>query len=63
MSTNDADLRAWQQGQTGIPIVDAGMRHYAWLHAQPFADDCGVILVKNLGHHWVEGENGFAIAW
>ena len=26
--TNTAALRAWQRGETGIPLVDAGMRDY-----------------------------------
>jgi len=32
---NDRMLRAWQRGQTGFPIVDAGMRelwHTGWMH-------------------------------
>jgi deoxyribodipyrimidine photo-lyase len=32
---DDAALTAWQRGQTGIPIVDAGMRqlwHSGWMH-------------------------------
>ena len=31
----EADLKAWQQGRTGYPIVDAGMRqlwHTGWMH-------------------------------
>ncbi|MAV29041.1 MAG: deoxyribodipyrimidine photolyase [Legionellales bacterium] len=60
-STNDADLRAWQQGQTGIPIVDAGMRQLwqtGYMHNR-LRMIVGSFLVKNLGHHWVEGEKWF----
>jgi deoxyribodipyrimidine photo-lyase len=60
---NDMALfRAWQEGQTGIPIVDAGMRelrsrgylpHRARLLTASF-------LVKNLHCAWQLGERHFA---
>ncbi len=55
-----ADLRRWQRGRTGIPIVDAGMRelwHTGWMHnrARMIAAS---LLVKNMRVHW-----RFGAAW
>ena len=59
---NTADhLRAWQRGQTGVPIVDAGMRQlYAtgWMHNR-VRMIVGSYLVKNLLIPWQEGEQWF----
>ena len=58
---DDHFLRAWQRGQTGIPIVDAGMRQLwetGYMHNR-LRMIVGSFLVKNLGHHWVEGERWF----
>ena len=54
-------LTAWQQGQTGIPIVDAGMRE---LYATGYMHNrlrmiVGSFLVKNLLIDWREGEKWF----
>ena len=58
---NDAALSAWQRGQTGIPIIDAGMRE---LWATGYMHNrvrmlVASFLVKNLLIHWREGENWF----
>ncbi len=57
----DADLEAWQQGRTGIPIVDAGMRQlYAtgWLHNR-VRMVVASFLIKNLLIPWQSGERWF----
>ncbi|MBS1213030.1 MAG: Deoxyribodipyrimidine photo-lyase [Proteobacteria bacterium] len=54
-------LRAWQQGQTGIPLVDAGMRelwHTGWMHNR-VRMVVASFLVKNLRIHWLEGARWF----
>ena len=54
-------LRAWQRGQTGYPMVDAGMRClYAtgWLH-QSVRMVCASFLVEYLGVSWVHGARWF----
>ncbi|MGD8907844.1 MAG: deoxyribodipyrimidine photo-lyase [Chromatiales bacterium] len=54
-------LRAWQQGRTGIPIVDAGMRelwHTGWMHNR-VRMIVASLLTKNLGIHWLEGARWF----
>lgn len=59
---NDNDsLLAWQQGQTGIPIVDAGMREL-WQTGTMHNRVRMVVasfLVKNLLIHWGQGERWF----
>ncbi len=55
------DLRAWQQGQTGIPIVDAGMRelwHSGWMHNR-VRMVVASFLTKNLRLHWLHGARWF----
>jgi deoxyribodipyrimidine photo-lyase len=54
-------LERWQQGQTGIPIVDAGMRelwHTGWMHNR-VRMIVASLLTKNLGIHWLEGARWF----
>ncbi len=54
-------LKAWQTGQTGYPIVDAGMRElYAtgWMHNR-VRMIVGSFLVKHLMLHWRHGEDWF----
>ena len=54
-------LSAWQQGQTGYPIVDAGMRQLAatgWMHNR-VRMIVGSFLVKDLLIDWREGERWF----
>lgn len=55
------NLEAWQKGQTGIPIVDAGMRELwltGYMHNR-VRMIVGSFLVKNLGLHWHHGEAWF----
>jgi deoxyribodipyrimidine photo-lyase len=56
-----ADLSAWQQGQTGIPLVDAGMRelwHTGWMHNR-VRMIVASFLTKNLLIPWHEGATWF----
>jgi deoxyribodipyrimidine photo-lyase len=58
---NKAMLKAWQKGQTGIPIVDAGMRQLwrtGWMHNR-VRMIVGSVLIKNMLLHWIEGEHWF----
>lgn len=58
---NDSHLVAWQTGQTGYPIVDAGMREL-WTTGTMHNRVRMVIasfLVKHLLIHWQEGEAWF----
>lgn len=55
------DLAAWQQGQTGIPIVDAGMRQMlatGWMHNR-VRMITAMLLCKNLLIDWRLGEAWF----
>jgi deoxyribodipyrimidine photo-lyase len=55
------DLRRWQQGRTGIPIVDAGMRELwetGWMHNR-LRMICASLLTKNLLIPWQEGARWF----
>ncbi len=54
-------LQAWQQGQTGYPIVDAGMRqllHTGWMHNR-VRMIVASFLVKDLLQPWLDGETWF----
>jgi deoxyribodipyrimidine photo-lyase len=54
-------LRAWQRGRTGYPIVDAGMRqlwHTGWMHNR-VRMIAASFLVKHLLLPWQEGEAWF----
>jgi deoxyribodipyrimidine photo-lyase len=54
-------MHAWQQGLTGIPLVDAGMRELwttGFMHNR-VRMVVGSFLVKNLRVHWKEGEDWF----
>lgn len=58
---DDASLKAWQSGQTGYPIVDAGMREIwetGYMHNR-VRMVVGSFLVKNLLLHWHHGEAWF----
>lgn len=59
---DDADLlMLWQKGQTGIPMVDAGMRELwqtGYMHNR-VRMIVGSFLVKNLRLHWHHGERWF----
>ena len=54
-------LRAWQEGKTGFPLVDAGQRQLwrtGWMHNRVRMVSAS-LLVKNLGIHWQLGEQWF----
>lgn len=58
---NDRLLGAWQKGETGIPIVDAGMRelwHTGLMHNR-VRMICASLLTKNMMIHWLEGARWF----
>lgn len=55
------DLRAWQNGETGYPIVDAAMRQLismGWMHNRGRMITAS-FLVKDLMINWQEGEQWF----
>lgn len=57
----EEDLRAWQQGRTGYPIVDAGMRqlwHTGWIHNR-VRMIAASFLIKHLLIDWRRGEEWF----
>jgi len=54
-------LAAWQQGRTGVPIVDAGMRELwasGWMHNR-VRMIVGSYLTKHLRYHWRHGARWF----
>lgn len=54
-------IERWQQGRTGIPLVDAGMRelwHTGWMHNR-VRMIVGSFLTKNLRQHWQHGARWF----
>ncbi|WP_084396478.1 cryptochrome/photolyase family protein [Henriciella aquimarina] len=56
-----AALKAWQAGQTGYPIVDAGMRQLwacGWMHNR-VRMIVASFLTKHLMVHWRDGEDWF----
>lgn len=58
---NNQALLAWQRGETGIPIIDAGMRELwqtGYMHNRVRMITAS-FLIKNLLLHWHEGENWF----
>lgn len=58
---SEADLKAWQQGRTGYPIVDAGMRQLwatGWMHNR-VRMIAASFLVKHLLIDWRDGERWF----
>lgn len=58
---NPNGLKAWQKGQTGFPIVDAGMRELwktGWMHNR-VRMLVASFLTKDLFVHWIEGERWF----
>lgn len=55
------ELEAWQQGRTGLPIVDAAMRQLlatGWMHNR-LRMIVAMFLTKNLLIDWREGERFF----
>ena len=60
-SQESNDLKNWQQGKTGYPIVDAGMRQLwetGYMHNR-VRMIVGSFLVKNMLTHWHRGEEWF----
>lgn len=58
---NPKALKAWQRGQTGYPLVDAGMRELwqtGYMHNR-VRMVAASFLVKNLLMHWHHGESWF----
>lgn len=58
---NPEHLRAWQQGQTGYPFVDAGMRELwatGYMHNR-VRMVVGSFLTKHLGIAWQQGADWF----
>ncbi len=58
---DEALLRRWREGRTGIPLVDAGMRelwHTGWMHNR-VRMVVASFLTKNLRQHWLEGARWF----
>ncbi len=55
------ELAAWQQGTTGVPMVDAGMRQLwrtGWMHNR-LRMVVASFLTKNLRLHWLVGARWF----
>jgi deoxyribodipyrimidine photo-lyase len=54
-------LERWQQGRTGYPLVDAGMRELwatGWMHNR-VRMVVASLLTKNLGQGWLDGARWF----
>ncbi|MFA9439918.1 deoxyribodipyrimidine photo-lyase [Uliginosibacterium sp. sgz301328] len=59
---NEAHFRAWCEGRTGYPIVDAAMRQLnqtGYMHNR-LRMITASFLTKDLGIHWLRGERYFA---
>lgn len=60
-TTNSEQLRAWQQGKTGIAIIDAGMKQLwntGWMHNR-VRMLVASLLTKNMGISWQDGAHWF----
>jgi len=58
---NKDHLKSWQKGETGYPIIDAGMRQLyetGYMHNR-VRMIVGSFLVKNLMQHWSHGQEWF----
>jgi deoxyribodipyrimidine photo-lyase len=58
---HEENLRAWQAGRTGVPIVDAGMRELwatGWMHNR-VRMIVASYLCKHMRQHWLEGARWF----
>lgn len=58
---SDKDFKTWTRGQTGIPIVDAGMRQLwqtGWMHNR-VRMIVASFLIKHLGVAWQKGQAWF----
>ena len=60
-SSSDSDFEAWKTGNTGYPMVDAGMRELyttGWMH-QNVRMVCASFLTEYLNQHWRRGHDWF----
>ncbi len=58
---NQRLLKAWQKGETGVPIVDAAMKQLwetGWMHNR-LRMIVGSYLIKDCFIHWLEGAKWF----
>ena len=58
---NNDSIKIWKKGETGVPIVDAGMKELyeiGWMHNR-VRMIVGSFLTKNLLIHWKNGEKWF----
>jgi deoxyribodipyrimidine photo-lyase len=58
---DEDDFQAWCRGETGIPIIDAGMKQLwetGWMHNR-VRMIVSSFLTKNLGIHWLHGARWF----
>lgn len=58
---DEAGFKAWTQGKTGFPMVDAGMRQLwktGWMHNR-VRMIAASFLIKHLGIHWQKGMQWF----
>ncbi|KAF7332011.1 Deoxyribodipyrimidine photo-lyase [Mycena kentingensis (nom. inval.)] len=61
MAKAEENIEKWKKGQTGVPIVDAGMRclnEMGWLHNR-LRMICAMFLTKDLMVDWRVGEKYF----
>ena len=59
--SSKADYIAWTRGETGIPIIDAGMKQLwqtGWMHNR-VRMIVSSFLTKNLGINWLQGAGWF----
>jgi deoxyribodipyrimidine photo-lyase len=59
--SSKADYERWIKGETGVPIVDAGMKQLwqtGWMHNR-VRMIVSSFLTKNLGIHWLHGARWF----
>lgn len=59
--SSKADFTAWAKGETGVPIIDAGMKQLwqtGWMHNR-VRMIVSSFLTKNLGINWLQGANWF----
>jgi len=59
--TSKADFTAWTRGETGVPIIDAGMKQLwqtGWMHNR-VRMIASSFLTKNLGINWLQGASWF----
>ena len=61
-NTDEEQLAKWKNGQTGFPMIDAGMRSLVktgWMHNR-VRMMAAMLLVRTLGFDWRVGEQFFA---